>query len=158
MATKRLTDRNDTYTTKDGDEFVYAYATMGRGGRNIYALDVTNKTQPIFKWRKGSGDTGMSGLGYTWSTPIPTQVSIDSGSGPVTREVVIFAGGYDPAQDGGTTPATQANFRRDSIGNGVYMLNADDGALLWRAGETTGNLVLADMKHSMPADIRKAGQ
>lgn len=137
----------------DGDK-VWLFFGMGRGGRNYYALDVTNKNAPVFKWREGSATTGMSGLGYTWSTPIPTKVSIDSGSGPVVREVVIFGGGYDPAQDGGTVAATQANFRRDSIGNGLYMLNADTGALLWSAGETTGNLQLADMEHSIPADVR----
>lgn len=142
-------DGDGVIESGDGDK-VWLFFGMGRGGRNYYALDVTNKTAPVFKWRKGSASTGMSLLGETWSTPVPTKVRI----GTTTKEVVIFGGGYDAAQDGGTTASTQANYRRDSIGNGVYMLDADTGALLWSAGEASGNLRFTAMTHAIPGDIR----
>lgn len=45
------------------------YITMRRGGRLIYALDVTNHNNPIVLWRHSNTDAGFGELGQTWSLP-----------------------------------------------------------------------------------------
>jgi len=109
---------------------VLIYPSMRRGGRTIYALDVTDATSPQFKWKAGcpyqqpnnTGCTaGMSGIGQTWSTPV-TAGSVLGYSGPV----VIVGGGYDTCEDANTaTPScTSPN------GAGVYVLDAKTGAVI----------------------------
>ncbi|GLZ84052.1 hypothetical protein Pres01_01030 [Metapseudomonas resinovorans] len=131
-------------------EFVYAYATMGRGGRSLYALDVTDRDNPKMLWFKDNSSTGFSRLGQTWSVPVVTKVQIGaaSSSNPPT-DVLVFAGGYDPNQD--EISARTA----DTMGNAVYIVNAKTGALIWSASSATGHtLQLSKMVYSMPASLR----
>ncbi len=149
----------------DGTDKVYLFFGMGRGGESYYALDVTDRTDPRLLWRKGSANEILAdgsplpttdqlpGLAQTWSTPVVTNVKIDS----TVRLVVIFAGGYDPTQD-------NLAYNTDDIGNRIYMLDAVTGAQLWRAGpDTDGSAQLKiptnigaerSMNNSMPADVR----
>lgn len=127
-------------------EFVYAYATMGRGGRDIYALDVTTRTSPKLLWQIKGGTTGFTRLGQTWSTPVVTKIKV----GTTTRNVLIFAGGYDTAEDTSTTRTA------DSMGNALYIVDAETGALIWSASGTGAGatLSLSNMLYSMPASPR----
>jgi len=103
---------------------------MRRGGRTVYALDVTNPATPVFKWKQGcpypqgnnSGCTaGMSGIGQTWSTPA-VAASVLGYSGPV----VIMGGGYDTCEDANTsTPACAS-----PQGAAVYVFDALTGSVL----------------------------
>lgn len=127
-------------------EFVYAYATMGRGGRDIYALDVTTRTSPTLLWQIKGGTTGFTRLGQTWSTPVVTKIKV----GTTTRNVLIFAGGYDTAEDTATTRTA------DSMGNALYIVDAETGALIWSASSAGAGatLSLSNMLYSMPASPR----
>jgi len=109
---------------------VWIYPTMRRGGRTIYAFDVTNPASPQFKWKAGcpyqqpnnTGCTaGMSGIGQTWSTPIAAG-SVLGYSGPV----VIVGGGYDTCEDANTIAPSCAS----PNGAGVYVLDANTGAVI----------------------------
>jgi hypothetical protein len=110
---------------------VWIYPSMRRGGRTIYAFDVTTSTAPVFKWKAGcpytqgndtNCTTGMSGMGQTWSTPAVAS-SVLGYTGPV----VIVGGGYDTCEDANTAaPVCGASPK----GAGVYVLNADTGALV----------------------------
>jgi type IV pilus assembly protein PilY1 len=138
----------------DGDghiesgDHVYIYATMRRGGRNIYALDVTNRSAPSLKWVIKGGPDGTAGfeeLGETWSQPVLARVKWGSDE----RTVLIFGGGYDENQEN-DTPADA-----DTMGRAIYMVNADTGALLWWAGpHASASLTLADMEYSIPSTVR----
>ncbi|MFC4701859.1 PilC/PilY family type IV pilus protein [Glaciecola siphonariae] len=121
----------------------YLYLGMRRGGNNYYAFDVTSKTAPKLVFKIDGGSTGFENLGQTWSRPIITKVKI----GGTVKDVIIIGGGYDEDQDNRQSRAP------DSIGNSVYMIDADTGAKLWEASDTSGNLQLADMKYSIPARI-----
>lgn len=110
---------------------VYLYATMRRGGRFLYALDVTNPAQPKYLWRRSSSDTGFSKLGQTWSEP---RVAKLKGR---TNPVLIMGGGYDAAAEDSATPGTT------TMGNAVFVLDAFDGSLIKRF----------DTDRSVPADI-----
>ncbi|MBI3479424.1 MAG: hypothetical protein HY016_03570 [Nitrosomonadales bacterium] len=127
----------------------YIYLAMRRGGRFIYALDVSVPTAPKFLWKHSNADTGFSELGQTWSQP---KVAMVKG---YANPVLIFAGGYDPAED--TDPPTTA----DTMGRGIFVLDAASGALIWKAAygaalscpSATAACTLPAMQYSIPSDI-----
>ena len=131
---------------------VHLYLTARRGGRVIYALDVTDPTAPRFMWKKtNTSDSGaFSEMGQTWSTP--KIVTVKGHSNPV----LIMGAGYDPAEDA-EPPAAR------TMGRGIFILDAITGAMLWKAttggaaGTTTckgtacaGGL---DMAYPIPSDV-----
>jgi len=137
-----------TIDPSSGDH-VYLYVGMRRGGRNLYALDVSDPDKPAIKWTVKAGDTGFEELGQTWSSTIHTRVNIDG----TVKEVLIFAGGYDPDED------DKAVRSADSQGRAVYIVDANDGTLLWSGGPETGangaaTKTFANMNYSIPSDIR----
>lgn len=124
----------------------FLYAGMRRGGRNYYALDVTSLDTPKLKWViKGGVTPGFDALGQTWAAPLLSQLKID---GAPTR-VLILSGGYDVNQDN-DTPNTPSD---DTQGNALFIVDADTGKLLWRAGGDAGaDLRIASMTNSIPAE------
>jgi Tfp pilus tip-associated adhesin PilY1 len=127
---------------------VWIYASMRRGGRAIYAFDVSDPYNPTIKWRKGcftsdttvdtSCTTGLTGdwtgIGQTWSHP--TIVHLNGYmSGGLPKPVLIFGGGYDMCEDNhgldGLTqsPAcpTSGSTRK---GNNIWFVDADTGKVL----------------------------
>lgn len=111
-------------------ENVWLYASMRRGGRAIYAFDVTDPAQTSLKWKKGcpnQGDdvgcaSGFEGIGQTWSAPeVMRAAGYESGAAPM----LIMGGGYDRCEDGDPHTCTTA-----TKGNKIYVLNAEDGVPL----------------------------
>jgi len=125
----------------DGDDKVYAYATMRRGGKSIYALDITDKNKPKLEWKISSGDTHFEQLGQTWSVPVKTKIIDTDGK---TQNVLIFGGGYDPAQDEPSNYKIPTN-----QGNDIYIVNAETGKFIWSASSSG-----FDMQYSIPGNIR----
>ncbi|OJF68699.1 pilus assembly protein PilY [Alteromonas sp. V450] len=122
----------------------YLYVGMRRGGTNYYAFDITNKSTPTLKFiiKGGSGD--FAKLGQTWSRPVITKIKI----GGSVKDVMIFGGGYSEGNDDRVIRSA------DSIGNALFIVDADSGSLLWSAGATdAADLELTDMKYSIPAGI-----
>lgn len=111
---------------------VWIFATQRRGGRMIYAFNVSTPASPTIKWRAGcTGSTDASctstdfnGIGQTWSAPraIRTQTT------GTTTPLLIFGGGYDACED--TDNGTTNNSCTAPKGNQVYVLNADTGAVV----------------------------
>ncbi|MEZ5459550.1 MAG: PilC/PilY family type IV pilus protein [Steroidobacteraceae bacterium] len=127
-----------------GDK-VYLFFGFGRGGQTYYALDVTNKTQPRFLWKKDA--TNLPALGKAWSPPTVAKVDVNSGAQSAGDFVLIFGGGYDEAQENYV-------YTTDSIGNRIFMLDLEDGDLLWYAGDNGGaNLQLTEMNNSIPGRV-----
>ena len=126
---------------------VYLFLAARRGGRLIYALDVTDPTTPQFLWKHSNTDSGFSELGQTWSQP---RVAVVKG---YSNPVLIFGAGYDPNEDSEPPIA-------DSMGRGIFILDAFTGAIIWQAGPGGGSnscsgtpCQLADMTYAIPADI-----
>lgn len=113
---------------KDGiinnNETAYAYVAAGRGGPYIYAFDISDRKDIKFKWFKTDQDLKVPLLGATWSEPVVGKVNIDGTIVPV----IIFGAGYDEQQDD-----AKRGLVADSKGNGIYMLNADTGEIIWSA-------------------------
>ncbi|TWC40073.1 type IV pilus assembly protein PilY1 [Pseudomonas sp. SJZ079] len=140
-------------------EFVYAYTTMGRGGRNLYSLDVTDVDNPKLRWFITPSTPGFAKLGQTWSTPVVTKIKL----GGTVTQVLIFAGGYDESQDDvsilGQNKDGSAR-SQDAYGNAIYMVNAETGALIWSGSSQTTNATaqahqqLSKMLYSMPSSLR----
>jgi type IV pilus assembly protein PilY1 len=130
---------------------VILYFGDGRGGNNYYALDVTAKATPKFLWSISPDTPGMSALGFTWSTPTITRVKTKDGKQNSQFFTLVFGGGYDTAEEATTYT------KSDSSGNGVYMVDALYGTLLWSAGLKTASpaptLGLANMDHAIPSDV-----
>ncbi len=121
----------------------YLYIGMRRGGTNYYAIDVTDKTEPkiVFTINGGQGD--YLKMGQSWSRPTITKVKI----GNTVKDVMIIGAGYDEGQD------AKVNRSEDSIGNAVYMIDANTGDLLWSASNADANLTVTDMNYSIPSRI-----
>lgn len=119
----------------------YIYLTMRRGGRFMYAIDVTSPTAPSVLWKKSFNDSGMGELGQTWSRP---RLAVIKGH---ANPVIIFGAGYSSSQD--AEPPTA-----DTMGRGIFILDAISGERVWSAGPT-GSAVrqVTDMKYSIAADI-----
>lgn len=127
----------------NGGDTVYLYVGMRRGGRNYYALDVTDLNNPKFLWQINGGSGDFNNLGQTWSRPIKSKANVNG----VATDVLFFAGGYDPAEDNYTTRTDH------NMGNSIYMVDARTGRLLWSAGRSGESLSLSDMRSSFPGDL-----
>lgn len=130
---------------------VALYFGMRRGGRNYYAMDVTDRANPKIMWViKGGTTAGFNNLGQTWSQPLKAKINV----GGTVHNALIFGGGYDPNQD---TSAQRDSSATDSMGNAVYIVDAQDGSLLWSGSSATGSTaVFSDMKYGIPSNITGA--
>ncbi|NOZ54574.1 MAG: pilus assembly protein PilY [Gammaproteobacteria bacterium] len=136
--------------TLETNEHAYIYQGMRRGGRNYYALDVTNRTTPTLKWMIQGGVGAFSELGQSWSAMTRAKIKLNG----TDTIVLIFGGGYDTGQDSNTLA------QDDTVGRAVFMVNAETGAKIWQAGPAGSNngadpdLILSAMTNSIPSDIR----
>lgn len=147
-----VNDANNDGSIKTADsDKVYLYASLRRGGRAYYALDVTNPDSPSLLWTIDNTTTGFSELGLSFSTPRVGTVRIGSTLTPV----VFFAGGYDTNKD------AHALGSNDTKGRAIYVVNATTGALIWKAaaGATIGydsaskTYAHTGMQDSIPSDL-----
>lgn len=123
----------------------FIYATMRRGGRVVYAFDVTAPASPVLKWKKGcpnnfpaSGTvddtdctTGFTGMAQSWSAPKILKAE-GYGSAPDTTRapLLMMGGGYDTCEDYDAGTAGGANHNCSSTkGNRIYLMDADTGVL-----------------------------
>ncbi|MDH3468756.1 MAG: PilC/PilY family type IV pilus protein, partial [Gammaproteobacteria bacterium] len=156
-------------------EHMYMYISMRRGGRNIYAFDVTptdaqnqagdrartDQFAPKLLWViRGGVDAGFEDLGFTWSNPQVTDIRVKCNSCTFAGDsessaVLIFGGGYDTNQD--TTINDPNGNGPDTKGNGLYIVDPTTGDKIVSIGGTaatgTYDLVVPDMEFSIPTDL-----
>lgn len=156
-----------TIDPNDGD-FVWLFVGQRRGGKGYYALDITDPDAPSFMWKIDKDTAGFGELGQTWSTPATGMLQY--GTSP--RPVLIFGGGYngddggdnlgdlgkDAANRGGGTGTD------DDEGNAVFVVDAETGALVWKAvrggsnGYSSASLSFThtDLADSIPTELAAA--
>ena len=122
----------------------YVVVAQRRGGRNLYALDISDLAAPKFAWKILGGTGDFAKLGQTWSKPIFATLQIDGGT---DRDVLIFGGGYDPAQDDNTSRTD------DSMGNAIFIVDAASGSKIKVISDSSADLVISDMKNSIPSNL-----
>jgi type IV pilus assembly protein PilY1 len=117
----------------------YIFATARRGGRVIYAFDVSDPTNPSLMWKVTEKE--FPELGQTWSEPKAFTVRGATPAAP--RVVVMFGAGYDPTEDSLTPGLT-------TMGRGVFVLDALTGKELkfFQASENGPAI-----SSSVPSDI-----
>jgi type IV pilus assembly protein PilY1 len=81
-----------------------------RGGKNYYALDVTDTTNPLYLWSFTD-----SKMGESWSEPVIGRIKVSDGT---TKYVAFIGGGYD-------TPSN------NNSGKAFYVIDLTDGSKLW---------------------------
>ncbi len=130
---------------------VHLFVSMRRGGRLIYALDVSPTTPGTAPsgfnvlWKKSNAD--YPELGQTWSEPKVAKLKVGATS---YKDVLIFGGGYDPDFDD-VAPRDLAN--ADS-GRDIFVLDAADGSLIWQASAHIGNGVNNFVQeYPIPSDV-----
>jgi type IV pilus assembly protein PilY1 len=137
-----------------------------RGGRSYWALDVTQPDPSLWtvKWHIQGGAGGVTSavtnriaeLGQTWSKPQFAKIQTGSGT---YKTLAVFAGGYDPMEDGfpesfedldqdgfhdsgeayTQSPGGVANKYdlynpgKDSMGRGIWAVDITDGSLQFSA-------------------------
>jgi type IV pilus assembly protein PilY1 len=89
---------------------------MRRGGRFLYAFDVTTPSAPKMLWRKSN--SAISVLGQTWSDP---RVALVLG---YANPVLVMGAGYDATAEDATPPGNP------TMGNAIVVLDALDGSLV----------------------------
>ncbi|MGI9301584.1 MAG: pilus assembly protein, partial [Gammaproteobacteria bacterium] len=145
--TLRHDDANDNGIV-DGSEPAYLYFGMRRGGRNYYALDVSDPDSPRYLWSIAGGvTTGFEQLGQSWSKPALGKVDIEDDG---VLDVLVFGGGYDITQD-----AVNVARRDDMTGAAIYIVDAITGERLWWASKTGSgaDLEVAGMNNGIAADL-----
>lgn len=100
-----------------GDKYLYLSAR--RGGRLLYAMNVTDPMTPTVMWKLTTSQ--LPELGYTWSQPKVTKI------GGRSRPVLIFGAGNSPGQD--ADPVVAA----DTMGRGIVILDGITGKIIWAA-------------------------
>lgn len=136
-------NRNGVLKSSEND-FVWVFTGLRSGGKAYYAFDISSPGSPTLKWHLNSQATGFGELGLTWSVP---EVAFVPG---VTTPVLIFAGGYD------VNKSAQGLGASDSMGRGIYIVNAETGALVFSAtpaATSTTNLQVTGMADSMPGSV-----
>ncbi|HHQ4807544.1 TPA: hypothetical protein ACSP29_001922, partial [Aeromonas veronii] len=108
-----------------------------------------NPDAPSLKWTINSQTVGFSLLGETWSVPEVAYIPWDAPPSN-KRLVMVFSGGYD------VNKSKVGIGSSDSKGMGVYMVDANSGALVFSAtpgaGSSTNKQVTA-MVDSMPGSV-----
>lgn len=141
----------------------HIFASMRRGGRSIYAIDVSTPTAPKFVWKRSNTDTAIdakfSELGQTWSLPKVAPIRATNGvacsaSTPATfRRALIFGAGYDATEE----DKTAGTLRSPTMGRGVFVLDAADGSLIKRIdlpnAAVTG-VTNATKRYSVPSEVQ----
>ena len=138
-----------------------AYGGLRMGGRSYYALNLQDMTAPKLAFRidpntsavyyNGSSTSynELSYMGQSWSKPT---IGFVKWNGKKTR-VMFVGGGYDAGGTNGdgsfdSTTGERTGFsgyegssytQTNNIGAGVYMFNAETGALLWWTGANATN-------------------
>lgn len=117
------------------------YIGMRRGGRNYYALDITNRSTPAMKFVIHGGEGDFAKLGQSWAKALPAKIKYNGSA----TQVLIITGGYDPLNE------QSKNWAADNMGNAIYIVDAHTGKRLWWASDSGADTNHPAMLNSMPA-------
>ena len=124
----------------------WIFAGMRRGGRMVYAFDVSDITtdvdSPTLKWRIGCDAAGnctssdIADIGQTWSAPVVMKtagyyetVTVGTVSTNVPQPLIIMGGGYDACED--SDPHSCPGPSNTALkGNRIFVLDADTGDVI----------------------------
>ena len=125
----------------------YLYLTARRGGRYIYALDVSDPLEPVLLWRRSASD-GLAELGQSWSKPLVVNAA------GLDQPVLFMGLGYDAAIDDQRVGSVVGSH---TMGRGIVALDALTGETLWQAAAAPGDapvsFIDSRLRYSVPSDL-----
>ena len=130
---------------------------LRRGGRAYYALDISSSATSSWDlaWSITSDMADFTEMGQSWSKMYFSNLPQTNGT---QIDIGVFTGGYDPAEDSNSTSYL---LQGDTQGRGVFVVNADDGSLVFKCtyGATNSTadataFTRTDMKYCFPAEPR----
>ena len=133
----------------DAGEKAWLYFGLRRGGRAYYAIDISKKDEPHFKWKLSNisicnpacgASADFAELGQSWSTPVVGRIRTLGATAPA----LIFGGGYDTNEDNAPVAAA------DSMGRALFVVNGDTGTLVKKFYDSN---VTGGMRFSIPSDV-----
>ncbi|WP_371186350.1 pilus assembly protein [Thalassotalea maritima] len=120
--------------TISGNDKVWVFFGLRRGGTAYYALDVSNPDIPQLMWRIDDNSPGMGELAQSWAKAKVAYSLLNIDDNGVAKPVLFISGGYDTNKDlSGVGSA-------DSRGRAVFMLDAKTGNLLWSASPESNDV------------------
>lgn len=142
-----------------GNQGIYAYGGLRMGGEAFYGLNLNDPDNPNMMFTITPATTGFARMGQIWSQP--TKAKIKTRSTDTGTDVLVFGGGYDMCyenegfQVGVTDTALGACSNISSTrGNAVYIINAQDGSLIWSASGASGaSRTVPTMTNSIVAGV-----
>ncbi len=142
-------DDTDKDSLIDTGETAILYVGMRRGGRNYYAIDVSNRNTPSLKFIIEGGSGDYAELGQSWSKITPGKIRLNG----IDRRVIAFSGGYDTNQDNIGVHST------DTVGRTVFIADALTGARIWDArihstDPVSGTSAVSNLTNSIPSDVK----
>ena len=146
-------DGNATGAWGDNEDDVWVYMGMRRGGGSYYAINASDPDSPSLMWKISSDTAGFGELGQTWSEPVVTRIPGYTDGDDQPKPVLIFGAGYDTNKDGKSGAGSP-----DSMGRGIFIVDAETGALIWSVTYGSGagtetNLVDNGLLHSVPGGV-----
>ncbi len=166
-----LIDHNyDGMIDPANNDAAYMFIGMRRGGRNIYAFDITPDSAPAsgnvsvtpeLLWTLEGGTGDFERLGQTWSPAKPAKVRYNGEE----KIVLAFGGGYSPDAQDQAAVLGKSTEVSPVMGNAIYLvdLDLDDngdmganaGSLLWWAsnGTSGADLKLTGMDYPIPSEL-----
>ena len=143
-ATVHFNDANNNGIV-DGDDKVWVFIGMRRGGSSYYALDISG-SEPELMWSLDNSTPGMGQLGQTWSNPVITYLKGYRDAAGNDEPILVFGAGYDTNKDTG--------FGADNVGRGIYMVKASDGSLVGKFtnGDSSGGIAF-EGEHGIVGEV-----
>ena len=139
----------------------YVYGGLRMGGYSYYALNLSDIDKPKLMFHidpiNASTTDPISHMGQSWSKPTVGYIKWNG----QRKLAMIVGGGYDPKYEDPTFTNTTSGAVK---GNGVYIFDAENGALLWWGssnatdanGTATGGAAtkITDMVNSIPSRVK----
>lgn len=116
----------------DPDDRAWLYFGLRRSGAAYYGLNITDPDSPSLMWRISDSQPNFSEMGLAFSEPSIGTINVDTGSGAQEKVVLFIGGGYASKKD--SEDGSGGNLGTDDAeGNALYIVDAETGALIWKA-------------------------
>ncbi len=164
----------DFDTVVDSNEKVFMIVGMRRGGDMYHVLDVTNLSQPKFKYKFSTKSDALSITeGQSWSAPRVGNIRYNG----AIKTVMLLGGGYDKDRDDKVNIKTETvdgvevetltgisynNKPANTKGNGLFIVDVTNGDILWSTKTATktvsGSSSTVSMNDSFAGEVTPFGR
>lgn len=132
---------DNVISSSNPDDAAWLYFGLRRSGARYYGIDATDPDNPSLMWRIGSTDLSYAEMGLSFSEPVVARLAYKlnpADTTATTKTVLFVAGGYASKKDGENGSGGNLG-TDDAQGNAIYILDAETGALIWKAKQGAFN-------------------